>query len=95
MRDDLLRQVEAAAPELLGDVVGAETRVEHRPVDAGVRRGRQPAVVSLRLVLDRLQHVVHERAHAGAKLDELGREREVHHASGLGVTIAFRKWKAK
>ena len=53
-------------------------------VDAGVGLGREPAVVSLRLVLDRLQHVVDERANAGAKLGELGREREVHHASGLG-----------
>ena len=62
-------------------------------MDAGVRLGREPAVVPLRLVLDRLQHVVDERANAGAQLGVLGREREVHHASGLGVTIACRMSK--
>ena len=95
VRHDLLGQVEAAAPELRGDVVGAQARLEHRGVDAGVGLGREPPVVSFRLVLDRLQHVVDERANAGAKLGELGREREVHHASGLGglgVTSPCRMW---
>ena len=64
VHDDLLGQVEAAAAVLGGDVGGVQAGVQHRPLDAGVSLRRQPPVALLGLELERLEHVVDERADA-------------------------------
>ncbi len=78
VHDDLLGQVEAAAAVLGGDVGRVQAGVEHRLLDPGVRLRRQPSVALLGLELERLEHVVDERSDACTKLQQLGREREIH-----------------